>query len=189
MKLLELKSENLEELIDITDEVEEYVVSSGVENGIIVVQTINNTASVLSLSNQHGDIAKNFFTTMTTLYPLMDGMRFMGHEIKCIRSGLIGTSKSFIVSDSKPVLGAFERIYLADFNGPSDKLVVVMLALKTDVKISEEDNPAAAVAAFKEAYLKEREEEKRREEEAIREMREEWQREHANDPRFNKDKD
>ncbi len=186
MKILELKTESLEELVDITDEVEAYVKESGVKNGSLIVQTITNTCAVVSLSSQFGPVDKNFFAIITKLYPLMDGMQFMGHEIKCIRSGLIGSSKSFIVADGKPVLGPFEKIYTADFSGPTDKIVVVLLASEVDLNLSEENNPAVYVEQFRQDYIKAEEEKKKEEARIVQEMREEWAREHANDERFKK---
>lgn len=184
MKLLELKSNNLEELIDITDYVKDYIKESNLENGTITIQTINNTCSILGLSSQNGDVTKNFFLTINRLYPLMDGMHFVGHDIKCIRSGMIGTSRTYIVADKEPVLGAFEKIYLAEFAGPSDRLIVILEATPVSESLSPENNPAKVVQEFRDEFIRLEEEKKREEERAVQEMREEWLREHADDPRF-----
>ncbi len=178
MKIIELQSKSLEELIDITDDLLEYVDQSRIKSGILTIQTPNNACSVISLSEQYDNTMKEYLTFANKIVPMYEGWDFHGFGARHVRSSILGSSKTFIIENGTLLLGAFERIYLAEFEGPKTDRIVVAQALGEKLAEGEQATLIPQVHAMNEAVYQAVQEEEAAKERIIQEMREEYAREH-----------
>ncbi|RLF23786.1 MAG: YjbQ family protein [Thermoprotei archaeon] len=124
------------ELINITDEVKKAVSESGIKNGIVLVFSKHTTTGVFINEAEKGlerDIPfylkklvveeDNFFHHH---FFYKDG-RMAVNAWAHIRSVLVGLHAIVPLKDGNVLLGGRENIYLAEFDGPKERHVVVQI--------------------------------------------------------------
>lgn len=114
------------ELVDITEEVEKIVSDSGVKEGICLVFVPHSTAGVLLSENERG-LKRDFHNFFEKL---VEGFDFEHNRIddnadSHLLSAIVGQGKSIIVKDGKLVRGTWQQIFLAEFDGPRTRRVLV----------------------------------------------------------------
>jgi secondary thiamine-phosphate synthase enzyme len=120
-----VRSREPEQVVELTDEVAAAVQRSGVRAGVCVVSVLHTTAGVLVNENDPG-FQFDLLGVLRTLVPESSSYRHDdGNAHAHIRASLIGSSKSFIIRDGKLALGTWQRIFLAEFDGPRERRVSV----------------------------------------------------------------
>jgi secondary thiamine-phosphate synthase enzyme len=112
-------------VIDITDEVAKAVSSSGIREGIAVVALPHTTASVgiisfpdpLGLIDVMDEVNRLIPTRIDFKHQHDTPQDAAGH----IKSTLIGTSLSLIVTDGALLLGHSQKVYFMEHDGPRDR--------------------------------------------------------------------
>ncbi len=114
------------ELVDITDKIEEIIKKENISDGIIVVFLPHSTAGLLLTENEPGlkEDWLNFFKK------IVFGIDFLHDKIddnadSHILAGLINQEKTLIVQDGNLVRGTWQQIFLAEFDGPRNRQVIV----------------------------------------------------------------
>lgn len=127
---LKVRSETSPEFIDITDEVEEFIESSGVLNGIVVVFSKHTTAAIViqedeplllddfrnlldSIASSDAKYSHNDFDVRTV--HMHDNECPNGHS-HCQHLTL-GSSESVPVIDGKMALGEWQRLFMVELDG------------------------------------------------------------------------
>jgi len=111
------------DVIDITDKVEKEI---NVGNGLCVVYVPHATAGLI-VNEFEPHIAQDYVTLFKTLLHKKDWKhdKIDNNAEAHLLSSLFGTSKTFIVSDGRLVLGAWQRIILCEFDGPRERTIIV----------------------------------------------------------------
>ena len=113
-------------MVDITDRVEEMVRQSNVRDGQVLVFVAHSTAAVLLTENEEGlkqdwlDFLKKMVSGMNFRHNLIDN-----NADSHILSGLIGQGKILPIENHRTVRGTWQQIFLAEFDGPKTRKVVV----------------------------------------------------------------
>lgn len=121
-----VRSRSSAEAIDITDRVAKAVAQSGVTTGICHVFVAHTTAGLFINENADANVLDDFLATLERLVPWEDHYRHSeGNAAAHIRSTLLGTSQTVPVREGRLALGRWQGIFLAEFDGPRDREVVV----------------------------------------------------------------
>jgi len=129
MTAIEIRTQSREELIDITPEVREAVRKSGVVEGICLVYVPHTTAAVAVNECADRDVRNDILMALKKAVP--DTLAYShreGNSPAHVKATLVGTSLSIIIEDGKPVLGAWQGIFLCEFDGPRTRKVWVRVA-------------------------------------------------------------
>jgi len=120
MTTLDVRSHNRCEFIDLTDRVRRIVAESGVQRGIVVCYVPHTTAGVTIQENADPDVTRDLAYKLADLVPQHDGgfRHGEGNSDAHIKSSLIGASQTLLVNDGRLVLGTWQAIYFAEFDGP-----------------------------------------------------------------------
>jgi len=110
---------------DITDEISAAVAASGVREGIAVVSLPHTTASVgiisfpdpLGLIDVMDEVARLVPTRIDFKHQHDTPQDAAGH----IKSTIIGTTMSLIVSDGTLLLGHSQKVYFMEHDGPRQR--------------------------------------------------------------------
>lgn len=126
MERFEIKTQKRYELVDVTKKVEEIVEKSGVEEGLVLVFVPHSTAGVLVTENESG-LKMDWIGIFEKIFSGRDFQhdRIDDNADSHLLSGLVGQSKVFPVSGGKLVRGTWQQIFVADFDGPRIRKVVV----------------------------------------------------------------
>ena len=113
-------------LADITDGINQLVKESGVGSGVCFIQIPHTTAGITVNENADPAVIQDILAELDKRFPWRDGYRhFEGNSAAHIKASLFGFSLSIMVEDSHLVLGTWQGIYLAEFDGPRLRRVLV----------------------------------------------------------------
>lgn len=121
MKTLTIDTKSKTEITDITDEVREAVITSGIKEGICVIFVPHTTASVLVSENVDPRLQRDLLGSLARIAP--DNVRYAhggGNAAAHIKSARTGVSVTLPVVDGQPLLGEWQGILFAEFDGPRD---------------------------------------------------------------------
>jgi secondary thiamine-phosphate synthase enzyme len=129
------------EVIDLTDELEDFLVLTGLLRGVLVVHTLHTTTAVI-VNEQEPLLHDDLFRQLERLAPRdlpydhddpmrrvvnrTDTERTNGHA-HC-RAMLLGSTVSLPVLDGRLVLGRWQRVLLVELDGPQERSVAAMVA-------------------------------------------------------------
>ena len=125
MKQLIINSKRKEEVIDITDEIENNL---GNHTGLVNIFLKHTTAAITTADLDPGT-DEDYINAFEKLTPTLkfnhphNPAHFPDHFL----STAIGTSLSVPVKDGKLILGTWQRIVLIEFDGPRDRNLVLTL--------------------------------------------------------------
>jgi secondary thiamine-phosphate synthase enzyme len=129
IKEISIQTENRYQLVDITEKVEEIVGESGVEDGLLLVFVPHSTAGILLTENESG-LKKDW---LSVFKKLVSGTDFLHNRIdnnadSHILSGLIGQGRVLPIKNNGIIRGTWQQIFLAEFDGPRSRKVIVKVS-------------------------------------------------------------
>ncbi|BBE30146.1 hypothetical protein OSSY52_02870 [Tepiditoga spiralis] len=117
-----------EELINITDMVNESIIKSRVKNGVCIVFTTHTTAAITINENADPDVKTDIIKFLNEKIPLNHGFKHLeGNSDAHIKSSLFGCSQQIIINDGKPLLGIWQGIYFCEFDGPRNRRIYIKI--------------------------------------------------------------
>ncbi len=128
LKYLEVVTQKRTHFEDITDAVQEIVDESGVENGICYLYVPHTTAGIFINENADPDVKWDIEQTLEKLIPWKDSYKHIeGNAAAHIKSVLVGTNTFVPIKNGKLMLGTWQGIFFAEFDGPRDRKVIVKI--------------------------------------------------------------
>src|SRR5689334_13532142 len=129
MYTLKIRSQQREELVEFTDEVQKKLSASGAQEGIVVLYVQHTTAGLTVNENADPDVPRDMLHALRTLIP-QHGMDFRHGEENSdahIKTSLVGTSVTVPFSDGKLLLGRWQGIFLCEFDGGRERQVIMTI--------------------------------------------------------------
>lgn len=128
LKEITIKSNNHQEIIDITEQVKKLVKESGVKDGICIVYVPHATAGILINENYDPSVCDDIIKKLADLVPLHDGYKhdkIDNNSHSHIKASLIGPSETIIIKNGELLLGTWQSIALAEFDGPRQRKILI----------------------------------------------------------------
>jgi secondary thiamine-phosphate synthase enzyme len=119
-KTLKIETKKKVELIDITNEVENFVRESNIKNGFCLIFAPHATAAIIANENEKGlinDIIRKIKEEFPQEYN-WEHDRIDDNAYAHIASSFIGASKVFPIIDGKLIRGTWQNIFLVELDGP-----------------------------------------------------------------------
>lgn len=115
-------------VVNITQRVKEIVDNASITNGICVVYVPHTTAGVFINEGADPDVVKDILSTLERVIPWNNNYSHIeGNAAAHIKSSIIGNSRIVPILDGKLMLGRWEAIFLAEFDGPREREVFVSI--------------------------------------------------------------
>ena len=116
-----------EELVDITAQVQEAVVHSEVENGLIVLYVQGATAALMIQENWDESVQMDVINLLQKLIPRGAWLHDQqdGNGDSHLKAGLVGPSESIPIIDGRLGLSRWQNVFLCEFDGPRTERRVV----------------------------------------------------------------
>jgi secondary thiamine-phosphate synthase enzyme len=119
------------QVIDITDRVQEAVRSSGLADGVCAVYTPHATAAIAVNENDDPNIGVDLMRALGTMVPEHDGWlhdRIDDNAAAHIKSAIVGPSESIPVDSGRLALGRWQNVFFCEFDGPrSERKITVTI--------------------------------------------------------------
>jgi len=98
------------------------VEASGLSAGAVVVSSPHTTAGILINENADPDVAMDLIAGLSVIAPERGGWRHAeGNSDAHLKTALVGTSVMVPIEGGRLVLGTWQAIYFAEFDGPRSR--------------------------------------------------------------------
>ena len=107
------------DFVEISHIVQKEISNAGIMDGIVTLYVPHTTCGITI--NEHADpaVVEDINTQLNKLAPYSAGYRHTeGNSDSHIKTSLIGSSETVIIEGGRLVLGTWQGIFLADFDGP-----------------------------------------------------------------------
>jgi len=125
--LLEIKTEEPVQVIDITRQVNDAVRESGVAEGICLVYTLHTTTGIIINEAESGLVA-DLLRRLASLAPPRDGYlhdRIDDNAHAHHQAVLLGNSRTIPVEEGCLALGTWQRVLFVELDGPRRRSVLI----------------------------------------------------------------
>lgn len=107
-------------------QVADYVLNSGVQEGVVTVFIPHTTAGITINENADPDVTSDLELVLNRVVPWEGGYRhFEGNTAAHVKASMMGNSAQVIVSKGKLQLGTWQSLYFCEFDGPRTREVWV----------------------------------------------------------------
>ncbi|MHA2181209.1 MAG: secondary thiamine-phosphate synthase enzyme YjbQ [Promethearchaeota archaeon] len=131
-KEFRVKSPERETLIDITDEINKVVRTTNVQEGVCRVFIPHTTAGITINENADPSVKKDVNHFLAKLIPRGGGLGYSykhgeGNSDAHIKCSLTGHSVEILIHKKRLMLGTWQGIMFAEFDGPRNRRVFVQV--------------------------------------------------------------
>jgi secondary thiamine-phosphate synthase enzyme len=128
MQVIELRTHRQQELVEITGKVQEAVRAGHLEEGAVLVFVPHTTAGVLVNENADPSVTEDILSLYERIVPTNGDYRHSeGNSAAHVKSTLVGVSLWVPVSRGTLLLGTWQGIFFAEFDGPRSRKIWVQL--------------------------------------------------------------
>ncbi|MFW6005309.1 MAG: secondary thiamine-phosphate synthase enzyme YjbQ [Desulfonatronovibrionaceae bacterium] len=124
MDSLTVSTSTRQQLVDITREVQDYLNSIQPRDGILTVYCPHTTGAVTINEGADPSVIRDIAVNLEKLIPFHgDYDHAEGNSDAHIKTSLVGPSIMVIVEQGRLMLGTWQKIFLADFDGPRKRKI------------------------------------------------------------------
>jgi secondary thiamine-phosphate synthase enzyme len=117
-----------EELRDITGEVRAAVRESGAARAVLHLWSLHTTCGLTVNEGADPDVATDLVTFMRRLVPKDAGFDHAeGNSDSHVKTSLFGPGLTLLVENGDLVLGTWQKVFLAEWDGPRERTIAVLL--------------------------------------------------------------
>jgi secondary thiamine-phosphate synthase enzyme len=126
MLSLQVKTPSRTCLVDITSSVRKALRELGIKNGAVQVFVPHTTAGVTINENADPAVPSDILARLEALVPPEAGYRHMeGNSDAHIKTLMTGSSTFVPVKDGELVLGTWQAVFFAEYDGPRNRKVLL----------------------------------------------------------------
>ncbi|NVM02030.1 MAG: YjbQ family protein [Candidatus Helarchaeota archaeon] len=125
---ISVRTHGREEVIDITETVENIISKSKVASGYCIIYVPHTTAAITINENADPAVKRDVLKILDKLIPQNgDYEHFEGNSPAHIKSILTGISQMILIENGKLKLGTWQGIYLCEYDGPRSRSVLIKI--------------------------------------------------------------
>ena len=125
---LQIRTSERQSFEDITQQVQQLVNASGVQEGLCFLFCPHTTAGLTINENWDPSVKHDMGLVLDGLIPQRQDFRHgEGNSPAHVKSSLVGASQTLFVSGGRLVMGSWQGVYLAEFDGPRTREVLVKI--------------------------------------------------------------
>ena len=126
MNRIPVRTRTREELVDITDAVRDAVRASGIAAGTVHLWSMHTTCALTVNEGADPDVARDIVAYLRRAVPRQGDYRHAeGNTDSHVKTSLFGPGLTLIVEDGAPLLGTWQHVFLAEWDGPRSREVAV----------------------------------------------------------------
>jgi secondary thiamine-phosphate synthase enzyme len=125
---IEVRTREREELVDITDAIQEKVAAAGVTDGVVHLWSLHTTCGITVNEGADPDVCRDIVTALRRLVPEVGDYRHAeGNSDSHLKTLFVGPGETLLVEGGRLLLGTWQRVFLAEWDGPRRRHVAVMV--------------------------------------------------------------
>ena len=128
MQKLTFNTKHKTQMVNITKDIKEAVIKSGVKDGAVLIFVPHSTCSVFISEHVDPNLNRDLLTKLHELIPTKDNYHHVGENADAhIKSAIMGSNITLPLENATILLGEWQGIFLADFDGPRERNVIVTI--------------------------------------------------------------
>lgn len=134
MKKIEVRTFHRNEMVDITQQVRDVIREIGTQEGVAHLWSFHTTAGLTVNEGADPDVARDITWKLCELVPEQEKhyRHGEGNSDSHVKTTLVGPSIAIIVSQTEPVLGTWQAVFLCEFDGPRRRTVGIQVIPTSD---------------------------------------------------------
>ncbi|WP_163538546.1 secondary thiamine-phosphate synthase enzyme YjbQ [Gracilibacillus sp. YIM 98692] len=118
-----LRTNQHDEMIDITRDVASFIREQGVINGVAIVSSLHTTAGITVNENADPDVKTDFLRRLDEVFPWdhPKDLHMEGNTASHLKVSTVGHNQTIIISNGNLLLGTWQGIYFCEFDGPRSR--------------------------------------------------------------------
>jgi secondary thiamine-phosphate synthase enzyme len=125
---LSVRTNRRTEMVDITGEIQELVRQSGVTEGVCHIFQAHTTAGLTINENADPSVAADILMVLNRIISEKEAYRHLeGNSPAHIKASLMGAQLTVLVSNGSLILGAWQGVFLCEFDGPRTRKVHIKI--------------------------------------------------------------
>ncbi|MCM8787992.1 MAG: secondary thiamine-phosphate synthase enzyme YjbQ [Candidatus Omnitrophica bacterium] len=128
--MLTIKSNKEREIIDITEDINKFLVNQKKENGLVFLFALHTTCALTTADLDPG-AEKDYLTAFEKIEPKTNYIHPHNpeHFPEHFLSSIVGTSLLLPFENKKLILGTWQRVILIEFDGPRERKIFFKIVL------------------------------------------------------------
>lgn len=124
---LTISTQKHDAMIDITSQVKQYVHSTGVTEGQVLIYCPHTTAGIAINENADPDVVTDVLRRLDEIYPWHHklDLHAEGNTAAHLKAITTGSSATVILHQGELVLGVWQGIYFCEFDGPRTRKAII----------------------------------------------------------------
>jgi secondary thiamine-phosphate synthase enzyme len=128
MKELRITSDQRNQMIDITDEVQHFVKEEKINDGYLIAYVPHTTAGITINEGADPDVQHDIIDTLEKLIPENTSYHHSeGNSDAHIKASLLGSSVTVLIEGGKLILGTWQHIFFYEGDGPRHRTVYISI--------------------------------------------------------------
>jgi secondary thiamine-phosphate synthase enzyme len=124
---LEIRTDAREALVDIGPRLKDCVRASGVRSGVVHLWSMHTTCGLTVNENADPDVKRDMIEKLRAMIPREE--RFYrhaeGNSDSHLKTSLFGPGLTLLIEDGELVLGTWQGVFLAEWDGPRTRRIAV----------------------------------------------------------------
>ncbi len=122
MQTIRVRTDRRTQMVEVTKDVQRIVTALGIKSGTCFLYVPHTTAGVLINEHADPDVASDAEGALDRLIPSAGPYRHAeGNSDSHVKSMLVGTTQFVFIEEGKLVLGRWQGVFFAEFDGPRDR--------------------------------------------------------------------
>jgi len=128
MRELKIKTNKRNEMIDITNDIQQVVKEKNIQDGHVIVYVPHTTAGITINEGADPSVQRDIIETLKQIVPENAGYKHMeGNSDAHIKASLLGSSVTVLIESNRLVLGTWQHIFFYEGDGPRNRTVFVKI--------------------------------------------------------------
>jgi len=133
MEEITVRSHHRNEMIDITDMIQQQIQKEGIKQGVAVVYVPHTTAGITINEGADPSVQRDLITTLNRLIPKQgDYHHAEGNSDAHVKASLLGSSATIIIDNGSLVLGTWQHVFFYEADGPRTRKIYLSLLSKVN---------------------------------------------------------
>ncbi|WP_017471148.1 secondary thiamine-phosphate synthase enzyme YjbQ [Amphibacillus jilinensis] len=122
-KTFTLKTNKHSDMIEITNQIQQWLTEELVDSGVIVVSSMHTTAGITVNENADPDVKTDFLRRLEEVYPWehKKDRHMEGNTAAHLKTSTVGHAQTIVIDKGQLVLGTWQGIYFCEFDGPRSR--------------------------------------------------------------------
>ncbi len=126
MKEIRIQSKKRNEMIDITNIIQDAVEDENIIDGFAIIYIPHTTAGITINEGADPSVQKDIINTLERLIPENNNYQHMeGNSDAHIKASILGSSTIVLIKNKEIILGTWQHIFFYEGDGPRNRRVII----------------------------------------------------------------